>query len=241
MRDNSMSARLRRRFTFANVTATLALVFAMSGGAYAAQHYLVTSTKQISPKVLAKLKGARGSAGPAGPTGTPGATGPAGSTGPAGPQGPQGEVGETGPAGAPGVTGFTATLPKGKTEKGAWSFSTTPDSYGTASISFTIPLAGPLDKEHVHYVKSEEESPPAACQGTAGDPTATAGNLCVYEDKTSGLSTVSIPFPIPPEAKYENSFIPTAGAGATGAIVLFVTEEGYPASYGWGSWAITAE
>jgi hypothetical protein len=28
---------------------TIALVFAMSGGAYAANHFLITSTKQISP------------------------------------------------------------------------------------------------------------------------------------------------------------------------------------------------
>ena len=37
--------------------ATLALVFAMSGSAIAASHYLVNSTKQISPKVLRKLAG----------------------------------------------------------------------------------------------------------------------------------------------------------------------------------------
>ncbi|MFI4990826.1 MAG: hypothetical protein ACHQHO_07930 [Solirubrobacterales bacterium] len=37
---------------YANVVATLALVFAMSGGALAAKHYLLSSPKQISPKVL---------------------------------------------------------------------------------------------------------------------------------------------------------------------------------------------
>ena len=37
--------------------ATLALIFAMSGGAYAASHYLITSTKQIKPSVLGHLKG----------------------------------------------------------------------------------------------------------------------------------------------------------------------------------------
>jgi hypothetical protein len=46
---------MRRHVTYANVTATLALVFAMSGGALAAKHYLVNSTKQISPKVLGAL------------------------------------------------------------------------------------------------------------------------------------------------------------------------------------------
>jgi hypothetical protein len=43
---------IRRRLSYANVVATLALVFAMSGGALAASHYLVNSTKQINPKVL---------------------------------------------------------------------------------------------------------------------------------------------------------------------------------------------
>jgi hypothetical protein len=43
---------MRRHLSYANVTATLALVFAMSGGALAAKHYLVTKTNQISPKVL---------------------------------------------------------------------------------------------------------------------------------------------------------------------------------------------
>jgi hypothetical protein len=52
--------------SYANVTATLALVFAMSGGALAANHYLVNSTEQINPKVLKKLKGATGTTGAVG-------------------------------------------------------------------------------------------------------------------------------------------------------------------------------
>ena len=43
---------MRGRLSYANVAMTLALVFAMSGGAYAASKYVITSTKQISPKVL---------------------------------------------------------------------------------------------------------------------------------------------------------------------------------------------
>ena len=53
---------MRKRLSYANVTATLALVFAMSGGAMAANHYLITSTKQINPKVLKKLNGQDGQA-----------------------------------------------------------------------------------------------------------------------------------------------------------------------------------
>jgi hypothetical protein len=88
-----MVLKLRKHFTYANVMLTLALVFAMTGGAYAANKYLITSTKQISPKVLKALAG------------KPGARGPAGTQGPAGPAGPAGAKGETGPGGKEGPAG----------------------------------------------------------------------------------------------------------------------------------------
>jgi hypothetical protein len=43
---------IRRHLSYANVVATFALVFAMSGGALAAQHYLLRSPKQIKPSLL---------------------------------------------------------------------------------------------------------------------------------------------------------------------------------------------
>jgi hypothetical protein len=61
-----MFTRLRPRFTYANVTVTLALVFAMTGGAYAASKFIITSTKQIKPSVLSQLKGKAGPAGAGG-------------------------------------------------------------------------------------------------------------------------------------------------------------------------------
>ena len=82
----------RRHLSYANTVATMALVFAMSGGALAASHYLITKTSQIKPSVLKKLKG---NIGHAGPTGTTGATGPGGPQGPAGKEGPQGVSGTT--------------------------------------------------------------------------------------------------------------------------------------------------
>ncbi len=85
---------MRRHFNYANVVATFALVFAMSGGALAAKHYLISSTKQIKPSVLKQLKGNTGKAGPAGPAGS---TGPAGHTGATGLTGPPGKEGPAGP------------------------------------------------------------------------------------------------------------------------------------------------
>jgi hypothetical protein len=78
---------MRRRFSYANVAATLALVFSMSSGALAAKHYLITSTKQIKPSVLKQLRGRTGT------------TGAKGATGSGGPQGAQGAVGPEGKAG----------------------------------------------------------------------------------------------------------------------------------------------
>lgn len=87
-----MFSRIRKRLTYANVAMTLALVFAMSGGAFAAGKFLIVSTKQISPKVLKALEG---KAGPAGPRGEKGAAGPAGPAGKV-EQGPEGKAGANG-------------------------------------------------------------------------------------------------------------------------------------------------
>jgi hypothetical protein len=106
-----MFQRIGRHISYANVVATLALVFAMGGGAaYAASHYLITSTKQIKPSVLASLKGRAGPSGASGAAGAQGPAGPAGPTGSAGPQGP------TGPAGGNGANGesVSVTAFKGK-------------------------------------------------------------------------------------------------------------------------------
>jgi hypothetical protein len=72
---------IRRRATYANIAATLALFLSLTGGALAASHYVITSKKQISPKVLQKLKGKPGKTGPAGPAGPAGAAGPGGAPG----------------------------------------------------------------------------------------------------------------------------------------------------------------
>jgi hypothetical protein len=128
-----MFRRLRTHLTPSTLIATLALLFAMTGGAYAASKYLITSTKQISPKVLKSLKGANGKAGAAGANGANGAQGAQGPGGAAGSKGETGAAGANGANGAQGLAGaagatgppgpFTATLPSKKTETGAWTAS----------------------------------------------------------------------------------------------------------------------
>lgn len=133
----------RRKPSLSMVIASLALFFALGGSAIAAQHYLITSTSQIKPSVIDKLKGkdgAPGKQGPAGPGGPVGLVGPQGPAGPRGIQGPPGEHGsggsgsiglssltleeggenrvpaynEAGPGGETGVEGSIATCPSGE-------------------------------------------------------------------------------------------------------------------------------
>ncbi len=118
-----MFSRMSKHFTYANVAVTLALVFAMSGGAYAASKYVIASTKQISPKVLKSLTGKAGPSGAQGPAGAVGAAGPAGpagakgETGASGKEGPAGEKGAPGEKGTPGTDGFNGSNGVGVTSK----------------------------------------------------------------------------------------------------------------------------
>lgn len=248
----------RRRFTFANVAMAIALVFAMSGGAYAASKVLITSTKQISPKVLKALRGKAGAngatgvagpAGPAGPQGPAGATGPAGTAGAKGETGVEGKEGKTGKEGKAGLPGspWTAggTLPSGKTETGVWAFGPFPNKQGSfASVpvaSFAIPLAAPLTSGHAHFINAagkeinleEEEVTSTACLGTAATPTAQPGNLCIYTSSLTNSVTNTADI-LSPDGSGKGA------SGRSGAIEEFAglsseNEEGR------GTWAVTAE
>jgi Collagen triple helix repeat (20 copies) len=258
-----MLSAIRRRMTYANVAATLALVFAMSGGAYAASRYVITSTKQISPKVLKALKGNAGANGAQGSAGSVGASGPAG---PAGPQGPAGQTGKEGPPGKngengkDGTTGFTETLPSGKTEKGDWSVVENVSKglvFVANSVSFNIPLAtAPV----VHYITSQgnepvdvggtiEEVKSTSCLGTAAEPSAAPGNLCVYgKSENNSLTSVEAGGILPAicslgtHTGLTQCTVPpgvrTADPYGFG-IVAISKEEGLVQV--WGTWAVTAE
>ncbi|MCW3033258.1 MAG: hypothetical protein JWM60_1603 [Solirubrobacterales bacterium] len=186
-----------RRLSYANVVSTLALVLAMSGGAYAAGHYLINSTKQINPKVLRKLHGARGG------------RGVAGQNGPVGPQGVTGATGSKGARGPTGEPGFSALsqLPSGKTESGDFAVSTIvegPEITVSTAVTFSVPLSAPIPADHVEF--TTVSTPGTNCLGPG---LARNGWLCVYI--SSALNTEPQAFSFNPEAA------PAVGSGRYGA------------------------
>ncbi len=247
-----MFSSVRRHVTYANVVVTFALVFAMSGGAYAASKYLITSTKQISPKVLKSLvgnAGKAGPAGPAGPAGTAGATGAqgsAGSQGKEGVQGKQGEPGKPGENGKNGTTGFTETLPSGSTEKGDWTLGVESASVGLmlTSASFDIPLQSAPTPIYVHAGAVTPEH----CTGDVKEPGAEPGYLCVFANEEHELISEAelgspnpkiCPAASPPgENKSCGTFATSTAADATGfGLQAIANQNGFAI----GTWAATAQ
>ncbi|HEY5194271.1 MAG TPA: hypothetical protein VIJ39_10425 [Solirubrobacteraceae bacterium] len=252
-----MFSRIRRRLTYTNIAMTLALVFAMTGGAYAASKYVITSTKQISPKVLTALKGKAGSAGKngaQGPTGPQGAGGPQGATGATGATGVTGTTGDKGATGATGKEGaqgkegpqgiegspWTAggVLPSGQTEKGAWGAAGVPVAIGLgtteaiyAPISFTIPLT---EAPTAHVLLVGENGAGGGCPTTSNveNPEAEPGNLCIFEQGGTNVKSVL-------------SSDPALGslgqAGKTGSVVLATAETLKEGVLVKGTWAVTAK
>jgi Collagen triple helix repeat (20 copies) len=257
-----MFSRLREHFGTAGlVVAIVALVAALGGGAYAATGgqgggkatASAKQGKQGKPGKTGKTgkTGPAGPAGPSGPAGPAGAPGPKGDKGDAGPQGkegPQGPQGIQGKAGKEGQSGFTKELPGEETETGVWSFgevAAVPVGFSPLRIplSFNIPLAAGLGASNVHFINqagkevkdfgaTEVENPPK-CTGSAAEPTAAPGHLCVY---TSNLI----------EAKGSSDLIGNPGEeaapGGTSTAGAVLTLFGVKAeASGWGTWAVTAE
>lgn len=110
-----MFTRFRRHVNPGTLIALVALVFAMSGGAYAVTSkagggQIVASAakaKKGKAQALRGPRGPKGETGPAGPTGPAGLAGKEGPAGKEGKEGKPGEPGKEGKAGADGLNGKT--------------------------------------------------------------------------------------------------------------------------------------
>jgi hypothetical protein len=282
----------RKHFNAGTIIAIAALVFAMTGGAYAVTSgsggaHATAQTAKKKSKVLrgpAGPRGPEGKQGPAGPTGAPGPAGPAGPTGPAGPPGTNGANGTAGKNGTNGKsvevsaiqtgqpacnesggaevkqegastgaqvcngqTGYTTVLPRGKVETGTWAVTfaegTGETFFGTAgidSISFPIPIAEPIESANFHKIEPptlgaggwEYPTPPAGCGGNVNEPSAEAGNLCIFETYTEHVG-------------YFNAFstnrlnggVASPAAGTTGTVLQIGAQEGKH-MLAFGTWAV---
>jgi hypothetical protein len=184
-----MPNRLHRSEPFGKaglIVAVLALVLAMVGGAWAAVGLNSKQKKEVA-KIAKRY---------AGKPGVPGTQGPAGPAGKEGPQGKEGPAGEEGQQGKPGEDGTFSTEPllEGQTLTGVWSASGGAGDVSWASISFPIEVSpAPTLYWEPHGLGAAFKDVPGgslslatteefeeACPGSAGEPQALSGNLCIY-------------------------------------------------------------
>ncbi len=234
-----MFSAIQKQFGTAGlVVAIVALVAALGGGAYAAAGGANSSKSKglTKAQVLALIK----------KNTVPGPAGPAGQQGPTGAQGAKGDKGDAGSTGPAGP--LLETLPKGQTLKGNWGagggFNVT-ETWASATISFPFPLASAPTLVYVFQTSPgggiggasssagflSEAATDALCPGTAADPKATAGNLCMYtSQETLQGGSSEPPFST---GQLGSVDVPTK----FGANVMFVFKEQGTAV---GSWAVTA-
>lgn len=254
---------LRRHINPATIMAFVALVFAITGGAFAATgsggsggntsaktsasatHVTLTASAAKSKAKPKTKAGPRGPAGPRGATGATGATGPAGATGPGGPQGPagtngvngeKGEKGEQGPKGETGPEGKPyERLPSGMTETGIWTVNSNSEG-ATVPISFPVALSAELPAADVHFVTKKEWAEEEGHEAPEGCP----GTNLHPAAKSGNLCVYESVLEQGNEFfEFQNPYDGIAkGAGPSGTIVFLFTAT--PPISGNGTWAVTA-
>jgi hypothetical protein len=207
------------------VLGIVACVIALSGTAIAALPGLNSKQKKEVKKIAKRLV-KPGSQGVAGPVGPQGAAGAAGKDGSPGAPGQPGETGETGEAGVCSAGNPTCILPPGATATGDWNFSEKGAAYAFVALSY--PLRVPNDP-HFNFINEggvAEVGSTANCGGTALEPEAEPGNLCVYTKVGQNLGTPT----------FEGEATADTHSGMGFAFVVPTGEE----VIGVGSWAVTA-
>ena len=169
----------------------------------------------LSPGAARALSGKAGSPGAAGVVGPTGARGPAGPTGSAGPTGP---IGPSGPAGEPGFAPWDQ-IPSGRTVTGVIHVDqSTTGSESTDVLSVSLPGVAPiaLTDTTVNFAHGDIPSVDAdpACTGTALEPTAPRGRVCIYAHDRANLIGLQGIRSFQPQLAFEvsyKSFDPTPG------------------------------
>jgi hypothetical protein len=234
-----MYRRFHERFGIAGVAiAVIALIVALGGTALAKGLF----TKAQEKKIATIAKRYAGKPGPPGPQGLPGATGG---------KGEKGDKGDTGLAGKDG-TFSTEPLPSGQTLTGVWGQEIAPTSgeLGLVAISYPIRVSpaptklnwvkaggnfalvvNPETGAFVEVLETPEEVE-EVCPGSAVDPQAVAGNVCMYTAFEES-------------ATFDNGFFAhphraTSPDPTSGVVFPFVNTESEPGLIS-GSWAVTAK
>ena len=173
-----------RRGSYANVTATLALVVALGGTSVAAVGLAKNSvgTPQLQKNAVTSAKVKNGSLKSVdfGSGQLPGGT--AGATGPTGPQGPAGAAGQTGP--------LVDVLPSGRTLRGAFGFGAFASGANEIQED-ALSLPFPLASDPTVIIRPAGALATADCPGTRDNPQAAPGNLCVYVGYTFRMSALT--------------------------------------------------
>jgi Collagen triple helix repeat (20 copies) len=212
---------IRKHLTPGTLIAFLALIFAVTGGAFAATGgSSLSHATLIASAAKSKSKVKAGPRGPAGPAGKTGATGAAGATGPAGPGGPAGPTGATGPQGPQGVQGEAGV--EGKAGAGVTSKTAVP-SPGTCKEGGTEFIVegkktyacngkeGPQGMIHPHETLPVGASETGAWSLVGPVVTPNNGTL---EEEDQELRAVPISFTLPIEPSVKPIFI-AAGSPKT--------------------------
>lgn len=156
-------------------------------------------------KVTWNARGPRGMNGKQGLQGLQGLQGPTGSTGPSGP--------------------ITGTLPSGVTLRGWFALSSPATTLALQPISFGLQTASPPT---VHVIPNGGPVP-AGCRGTAANPGADPGNLCIFVALAVNAS-VSEEDPMTGVGDQATTFGGVILMGATNPAISFST---------YGTWAVT--
>jgi hypothetical protein len=216
--------------------------YAASGALTGKQKQEVT---KIAKKYAGKpgAPGAQGASGPAGPKGDTGAKGDTGGNGAPGAPGAPGKgvvltteaPGSNCEAGGTKVevegdstskkyvcngkngtaAAFPATLPPGKTETGVWRLVSNGDEEQFVPISFPIPLST-VDAENMEVeTLTQEAAATGNCPGSAEEPKAEPGFLCVYTAGYPSTTTAA------PSEVYKPSAVEEEGVISGGTLLYF--------------------